>query len=134
MSKLTEQEKRVKIAEACGLMRGEGGWMDGLLENGLPNYVLIPDYFRSLDAMHEARKALTAKQRATYALILNALGESAFDAEDFAEFVKDWRSGLGHTQYIELSAERTYERLIDATSEMHAEAFGLTLGLWESEP
>lgn len=76
---MTDEEKRVKIAEACGFVRHRAirnpfhaylrrlEWtMDGWeLCDGSEKQVnadLCPDYLNSLDAMHEAEKTLTEEQ------------------------------------------------------------------------
>jgi len=64
-TELTREQKRIRIAEACGITHawdvprnpvgatacGWLGWSGG-------KQVAVPDYFGSLDAMHEAEKTL----------------------------------------------------------------------------
>lgn len=75
---MTDEEKRIEIAKACGwtdvchhgrtanntpgifgVRPGKSQWDDGKHE--------VPDYLKDLNAMHEAEKRLTEDQRRTYA-------------------------------------------------------------------
>lgn len=106
----TQEEKRIKIAEACGwrcqkhvaeedkatalmcwIAPGRDEWQPSL----------PPDYFNDLNAMHEAEKQLKGDQWVAYVRLLGEVTQ-----ED---------KGRCH-----------------ATSSQRAEAFGLTLNLWKA--
>jgi len=55
---MTQEQKRIKIAEACGMT----GWHEARS---------LPDYFNDLNTMHEAEKALTPEEQREYAIFLN---------------------------------------------------------------
>ena len=111
MSELTQDQKRIRIAEACGwtnvrIVPVEGhGYMTeriiGLHPEQLnpDNDEWVPDYFGSLDAMHDAEKAIC--DRLSY--------------------------------YIELEREMNTADstlVVSATAAQRAEAFGRALNLW----
>ena len=109
---MTQDEKRIKIAEACGwekLYKGpepDNRWMS-------PNrrYCIdkdIPDYFNDLNAMHEAEKMI----------LKNADTGYAYDCELNIE-VGAFEDGVVN-----------YMKLWHATATQRAEAFGKTLNLW----
>lgn len=109
--RLTQDEKRVKIAEACGWKKdypcvddyeneglawrkpdGSGPWGDSYL----------PDYFHDLNAMHEAERVLTDEQHFHFRMIL-----------------------------LEITDSDTWgKRIVSSTATQRAEAFGKTLKLW----
>lgn len=70
------EEQRIAIAEACGWTRIEGrkGLPPGktshapslALSDSDDGWLFIPDYLNDLNAMHEAEKVLTPKQRDSY--------------------------------------------------------------------
>ncbi len=104
---MTQQEKRIKIAEALGYTRG---YTENVHWVNDPNGILIswsfmrdvadsaiPDYFGDQNAMHEAEKGLTTEQ--------------AHDYYDSLELSLGW-------EYA------------SATASQRAEAFGRTLNLW----
>ena len=104
MSELTQDQKRIRIAEACGWKRAEDGFWDyrndgrGIADHMLPS--VIPDYFGDLNAAHAMEKAI-CDRRLSY--------------------------------YIELQREMdTVDStlVISATAAQRAEAFGRTLNLW----
>jgi hypothetical protein len=121
MPNLTEQEKNVKIAEACGMTppfrteqeawsdEGGGGVKDVTRDS---RYQPVPAYLSDLNAMHEAEKGLSDTdsndQRSTYCVELNK--ECCCIA-------------CGGTNRL-----CTYT--IHATAAQRAEAFGKTLNLW----
>ncbi len=104
LSDMTTDEKSIKIAEVCG-WKYHGRIGDRLLM--WPPYfgdaTAPPHYFNDLNAMHEAEKALTDEEYFTYC-----------------------RKHLPEVQRSEIAQGRT------ATAAQRAEAFGLTLGLWEA--
>lgn len=108
-TELTQEQKRIKIAEACGWKRGIEGFYfkegciaaDGL---SLHTEDELPDYFNDLNAMHEAEKILHRDQCEQYD---NALHEQSSEGE--------W-----------LSSSWAW----NASEAQRAEAFGKALGLW----
>lgn len=99
---MTQEEKRIKIAEACGwksierLRTGWHGWHEqGPLEE-------LPDYLYDLNAMHEAEKVICG--------------------DDF--------SAPGWLRYLCTLDKVINQRRAHATAAQRAEALGLTLGLW----
>jgi hypothetical protein len=75
---MTDEEKRVKIAEACGWKKLYSGKLKSQLYGKNPNgkhwlNYAAPDYLNSLDAMHEAEKLLTRSQQFVYADLLREL-------------------------------------------------------------
>lgn len=112
MSELTEEQKRVKIAEVCGYKRVKPpncapmGYQPKDKEWSFIHH--LPNYFHDLNACAEMRKALPPEQRKQYYLYLarEAL-ETNFDF-DLAWF------------------------LIDATPAQHCEAFAASCNppLW----
>lgn len=124
---MTEIQKRIKIAEACrwkrhfgdGVIIGkdiyiwidpDGRRKDGFWKSGDESQFLavgIPDYFNSLDAMHEAEKTLKGGQEcADYQGII-------FEIE---------KRDQKHLGFMGLGCH--------ATAAQRAEAFGKMFGLW----
>ena len=112
---LTQDQKRIRIAEACGWTavifsssEARKAWeKPGVLTpEGFSQHwdAELPDYFGDLNAMHEAEKALPPSLRNTYCLRLC------------------WAARLGEGE--------EYFRVHCATAEERAEAFGRTLNLW----
>lgn len=100
---LTQQEKNIKIAEACGWSVDKSGWWSHptLPDNG-GALTEPPSYFSDLNEIHAAEMqhfdALVARQ---YWLILSDVMGNGLQ--------------VGHWS---------------ATAEQHSEAFGLALSLW----
>ncbi len=115
----TTEEKRIAIAEACGwtTVHENRGKIVGFVPDsemmdsqGADEMLFeVPDYFKDLNAMHEAELTMTGTQ---YDLWCGCLSESFIDN-------KDRDKGLG---------------IYSASAPQRAEAFGLTLGLWEVSP
>ncbi len=109
---MTQDEKRIKIAEACGWQRVDqrGGapfaWKNPSV--GLGNGGFLPDYLNDLNAMHEAEKVLSTEQVQAYAVYL----------VDMCETLKPARQPM--------QPQCTWH----ATAAQRAEAFGKTLNLW----
>lgn len=117
--KLTEEQKRIKIAEACGWTRmmwatdwrGRPSepvemWVrPGDTRPHEPNR--LPAYFQSLNEMHEAEKTLS---------------ENDYYGLPYQQGYLDALLGL-------VGGGRAHS----ATAAQRAEAFGLTLGLWTAE-
>lgn len=112
---MTQEQKRIKIAEACGLgLKQEEGQryksITDMLERSYTTLedLEIPDYFNDLNAMHEAEKVI----------LKNADTGYAYDCELNIE-VGAFEDGVVN-----------YMKLWHATATQRAEAFGRTLGLW----
>lgn len=115
---LTQQEKRIKIAEACGInipaIRERDGW-------NCPLH--IPDYFNDLNAMHSAEQFLdrTTGMKSvnchirSYWLHLMEIMNPGITLWDNGTFIGTWSNAI---------------KVGGATSEQRAEAFGKTLNLW----
>ena len=115
---MTQEQKRIKIAEACGLQVSyianpiNTDWNKVFFTPEAANQrrkswpqsavvKVIPDYLNDLNAMHEAEKTLFPAHEAEWYHKLHTIcGDS-------------WRIAL------------------TATATQRAEAFGLTLGLWK---
>lgn len=106
------EAQRIAIAEACGWtdVRRENVHEFGGLRGNKPNDVrmIVPSFCRSLDAMHEAEKKLSATQLKKYhgVLVADVIGWDAYGNEHIA---------------------------IHATAAQRAEAFLRTLNLWKDE-
>jgi len=131
---MTNEAQRIAIAEACGWLRLTGEpqdmlWpcnsyvtgRDGLImkppgvthRHGAPP----PDYLNDLNAMHEAEKVLTERERLQY---VEEIGKQSRD--EFAKTGRDPRSCEDR--------EIIYWHL-SATATQRAEAFLRTLNLWQ---
>jgi len=112
---MTQQEKQIKITEACGWIdiylgsrKGNRtpvgntlwGTKDAPSINYGREYVIVPDYFHDLNAMHEAIATLTDSQGVIFCCELNLMG-----------IFGEWD-------------------ILKATPSQLAEAFGKTLSLW----
>ncbi len=114
---MTQEQKRIKIAEECGLFRilplkrttrkgkddpnGVVLWYCSEHMGGAATYDKLPDYFNNLNAMHEAEKLLTSSQWVSYWSFLEPLTCRPHNAS-----------------------------ILHATAAQRAEAFGHTLNLW----
>lgn len=100
---LTQEEKRIHIAKACGYSPHiEGRWIE---PDGKMSVSVLPDYFADLNECAKMERTMTNDQRYAYDKKLQiVLLEGAKCQEDY------W--------------------LISAKAEFRSEAFGLTLGLW----
>ena len=101
---MSPEQKRIKIAEACGTMR----W-----SYALPKKVMgcgVPDYFSDLNAMATAEKT--------------AFGSSTA----WLEFAINLMRVLQCSEMSELDGMTC---ILQAAAAQRAEAFGLTLGLWK---
>lgn len=100
---MTIEEKRVAIAKACGLPIS-------ICDFPQP----IPDYFKDLNAIHEA---------ILYGAEKNGFGFQAVFQLRLQEIVERRRR--------DLSREQIGWWMNNATADQRADAFGLTLRLWE---
>ena len=113
---MTQEQKLIKIAEACGWKPHPKDRFLVIPPNS-PNSVqpwhTIPDYFRCLNAMHEAEKVLSDLNHGLFRRLL---------------FTSYYNSGGDSDRRTNDEAERWR---VSATAAQRAEAFGLTLGLWK---
>jgi len=80
LDKLSPEEKRVKIAEACGWKRiTTDGFFIGESPSG-EGFQGLPDYLNDLNAMHAAEVTLTERQIGDYEVLLREVvcGKSGF--------------------------------------------------------
>ncbi len=104
MNEITQDQKRIKIAEACGWGQPFGPTGDWERPDGsMTRWCMVPDYFGSLDAMHEAEKTLLK------------------DGPD-SDLWLDYLMNVVACAPAWLSNH--------ATASQRAEAFGRTLNLW----
>lgn len=100
---LTQEQKRIKIAEACGMT----GWREASM---------LPDYFHDLNAMHEAVSHIPDGARPQYrrnlSVVVNGLSVASICTMPDAHY------------------DREVWKYINATAAQRAEAFGKTLNLW----
>jgi hypothetical protein len=95
---MNKEQQRIKIAEACG--------------QGCHHLRNLPDYLNDLNAMHEAKKALWAKDWA------------------YRHMFNDYLANIIKGRIVNRN-EWDAETLLDATAAQRAEAFLRTLNLWE---
>jgi len=115
---MTQEEKRIKLAEAGGWLvtdRGHNGyklqgsrhgWKQGFKPEEPPNY------FHDLNEVHELEKVLNAGQIITY-------------LRKLYRYTKPAKVGANPWEIICVRVA------IHATAAQRAEAIGLTLGLWK---
>lgn len=116
MKELTQEEKRVRIAEACGW---ESIWKDDrknfrgfhLSHAADGKHRLIPDYFNDFNACYEMEEALRNDQF-SYTAYWRALFKVVTG--------KEWSGDIGYFHFA----------MVHATAAQRAEAFGKTLNLW----
>lgn len=137
--KLTQEEKRIKIAEACRLFElyplryatrrgkllseGERGVRPMYCEHskgGWQEWTNVPDYFNDLNAIHAAwEKVIKGSDELEdkYSIeLLRAVG-----SDDPSDGVRPNGS------------DATWALASNATSSQRSRAFGLTLNLWSAE-
>lgn len=109
---MSPEKQRIAIAEACGYERI--GFDDQQRMFGYANgvYVHVPHFLTDLNAMHEAEKTLTKKQRETYFVKLGAV--LVWTDEGDGDAPMYWH----HTH---------------VTAARRAEAFLRTIGKWEDD-
>ena len=100
---MTPEQQSIAIAEACG-------WTDTQIIDGKYGQTDVPNYLNDLNAMHDAEKVLTSKQKQTYAKSLS-----------------DAMSDSAPTD----SCNTVWADTIHATASQRAEAFLCTIGKWE---
>jgi hypothetical protein len=100
--KLTQEQKRIKLAEANGINIEEYR-----MEEGDINTAPLPAYFNDLNAVHELEKVLTDKQWLEYREELRTVSLGPI------RLVSQWCKADIH-----------------ATATQRSEAIGKTLGLW----
>lgn len=120
--KLTQEQKRIKIAEACGWkLENINDYLDSPSDTELIGSLgrniwgIVPDYFNDLNACHEMEKVLPRETKYSpfreYLTRLNGLSCSSRCSGD--------QGICGDTTC--------------ATAAQRAEAFGLTLNLWSPD-
>lgn len=105
-NKMTQEQKQIAIAEACGwnIIEVINGVPFGILDSRIDTSPrIIPDYLNDLNAMHEAEKMLTPLQWFDYSALLTKI--------------------VG-------PKDQEYYLNLHATAAQRAETFGLTLKLW----
>lgn len=113
--KITDEEKRIKIAEACGwkFCAPNPSWPTPYWTNPVTKelsvFAQLPDYLNDLNAMHEAEKILTTTEQQN--LYYQNIAAITWECEEVA-----------HRQVV-------FNQLT-ATAAQRAEAFGRTLNLW----
>lgn len=128
---MTQEQKRIKIAEACGatwtedkfgnpaLIMGES-WLASCPSKDRLFIINCPDYFNDINAMHEAEKLLLWSP--TQECKTSCYARHLYDIIDEQT---SHEVGLEVLDPVEVSAV-----LLHATAAQRAEAFGLTLNLW----
>lgn len=118
---MTQEEKRIKLAEANGYERLRGspwkdtntlawmplGWsVNRFMAHGEPAVYTdeLPDYFNDLNAVHELEEELDDPQKMLYVAKLSQILSPSKFPQSF--------------------------RILHATAEQRCEALGLTLNLW----
>jgi hypothetical protein len=97
---MTQEQKRIKLAEAFGMT----GWEEARA---------LPDYFNDLNAVHDLRAKLTDRQREVFSHYLA-----------YSELPDE-----GYIGYIELPPIDAFD-VINSPADVQAEALGKTLNLW----
>lgn len=122
-AKLTDEEKRIKVAELCGWTDivlydgywwGTRHWPTGESASGCE----IPNYLNDLNAMHKAVIAANTSQAFNYdGPVVKGLPRS---------FVQ-WLDEIIHPEQFYAECEKSTLALITATAAQLAEAFVLTM-------
>jgi hypothetical protein len=102
--KLTEQEKRIKLAEAQGLT----GWEEARC---------LPDYFNDLNAVHELEKMLLPD-------------DAYYSQRNFYSSEVGRVTGNDNGQGWKPLSNDACFNILHATAAQRAEAIGKTLNLW----
>jgi hypothetical protein len=109
---MTQEEKRIKLAEAAGWIEISDWKAAGI--NGKhptePWVEVIPDYFNDLNAVHELEKSLSDGQ--------------------YDIFEQELARVAGFICHDEWPVPSGLRKVISATAAQRAEALGLTLNLW----
>ncbi len=86
---LTNEQKRIKIAEACG-WRYKNTHAMWLSPSGQPGFTDCPDYLNDLNAMHEAEQVLTDEQLEEYFTRIHKNFSASQRAEAFGRTLNLW--------------------------------------------
>ena len=110
MERMTPEQQRIAIAEACGWTDFSSAPYEGAIQYGRRPFSCsdsweLPDYLNDLNAMHEAEKTLNTILAAEYARVLTSIA---------------WQS------------EQPVFAPMTATAAQRARAFLETLGLWDN--
>jgi hypothetical protein len=118
---MTQEQKRIAIAEACGWKLTDGVTITGTpykkwVNDGRAAYAVdeLPDYLNDLNAMHEAEETLGANDKVFF--VASLFGILGLDCPSFEK---------------EARPNDFYFAVAHATAAQRAEAFGRTLGLWK---
>lgn len=107
---MTDQQIRIALAEGCGWIKVREHWeKDGqsAFLNDCIHYQQLPDYAKSLDAMHEAEKTLEDSENRGVSFYFEMLHKVVGSLSDNPQW-----------------------RMIHATARQRAEALLRTLGKW----
>jgi hypothetical protein len=126
---MTPEKQRTAIAEACGWKDLETKWHgypqwlapDGRVKYGTINdkFCCLPDYLNDRNAMVEALKTLTPRQREVFAYVLTYPNDPLPGEKTY----------IG---YIELPESDVFDLLIAGVPQL-AKTFLRTLNLWVEE-
>lgn len=106
MTQEQQEALNVSIAKVCGWwVSDQGWWSHPTLEDNGGAMPYPPNYFRDLNAMHEAEKVLTPEQWKDY-------------SEDMCQ--------QSHSGYLT-------DHLLHATAKQKAESFLRALNLWKED-
>lgn len=110
---MTQDEKQIAIAEACGATNIKHQPF-GVIRCDFPgwSYRIMPDYFGSLDAMHEAEKVFADNSQQAHRFLDALITEVRKEEPDPS-------TNAAAVFFI-----------VHATAAQRAEAFGRTLNLW----
>ena len=88
---MTDEQMRIAIADACGIVvyeepDGSGLWScKGSYKTGISKEhaqrVSLPDYLNNLNAMHQAEKVFSAEQLTDYGIELSKVVPCGWDAQ-----------------------------------------------------
>lgn len=113
---MTDQEKRIKIAQACGY-ENVFAMGDHVVHQpkGCRGFVPVPDYLNDLNAMHKAEKTLSSTK--------NTIPEDA-------GFCSEWDSYIANLEWVVAATcdeDSIYAKALSATANQRAEAFLQTI-------
>jgi hypothetical protein len=112
--KLTQEEKRIKLAEAAGWTTDKRG-LGWLSPHGY--YAPPPDYFNDLNAVHELEKMLLPD-------------DAYYSQRNFYSSEVGRVTGNDNSQGWKPLSNDACFNILHATAAQRAEAIGLTLNLW----
>lgn len=112
MERMTPEQQRIAIAEACGWTDFSSAPYEGAIQYGRRPFScsdswVLPDYLNDLNAMHEAVKSLPQNLKPRYFACLCTVAGAAISLNGYSEAT-------------------------EATAAQRARAFLETLGLWDN--